>query len=130
MVREEDGLRPLEVRVAREIDLTGVGCAAHEHLLQLVHAHGDVAPFAAQVEAQVECDLVVAAAARVELGARRARQVGDAPLDGGVDVLVGRRERERSLGELLVDGVEGNRHGARFLLREEADAGEHGHVHA
>ncbi len=55
-----------------------------------------VAALAPEVQAQVERDLVVAAATGVQLGARRARDLGDAALDRGVDVFVGRRERERA----------------------------------
>ena len=46
------------------------------------------------VEPQVGGHLVVAAPARVELGAGRTGQLGDPPLDRGVDVLVGRQELE------------------------------------
>ncbi len=46
-------------------------------------------------QAQVGRDLVVAAARRVQLGAGGAGELGDPPLDRGVDVLVGGDERER-----------------------------------
>ena len=51
-------------------------------------------------------DLVVAAPAGVELGAGGARELGDPALDRGVDVLVGRRERERAVVQLDADAVE------------------------
>ena len=52
--------------------------------------------FALDVEPQVGGDLVVAAPARVQLGAGGTGQLGDPALDRGVDVLVGRLEHERA----------------------------------
>ena len=60
----------------------------------------------ARVEAKIGRDLVVAAATGVELRADVTRHLGDAPLDGGVDVLVARLEDERLRSELLTDAVE------------------------
>ena len=107
VVRKQDRLRALQVRVARERDLgrllgplqRAVVCSSWMRRIEL-------AALAAEVQAQVERDLVVAAAAGVQLGARVARDLGDAPLDRGVDVFVGRRERERAGRQLLLDAVE------------------------
>ena len=88
------------------------------------------APFAPQIQAQVERDLVVAAAAGVQLGAGRARDLGDAAFDRGVDVFVGRRERERARRELLLDPSERGGDDLPLLLVEQPDALEHVHVRA
>ena len=95
VVREQHGLGALQVRVAGQRDLGRLPRALQQHALQLVDPRRDRPALAAQVEAHVERDLVVAAATGVQLGTDRARDLGDPPLDRGVDVLVARRERER-----------------------------------
>ena len=75
-----------------------------------------VAALAPEVQPQVERDLVVAAAAGVQLGAGRARDLGDPALDRGVDVLVGRCERERAARQLLLDSIERGDHDAALLV--------------
>ena len=87
-----------------------------------------VAALAPQIEPHVERDLVVAAAAGVQLGAAVTGDLGDAPFDRGVDVFVGRRERERTVGELLLDPIERGRDDAALLLAQQSDAREHLHV--
>ena len=88
------------------------------------------ATFAAEVEPHVERDLVVATSAGMQLGAGRARDLGDAALDRRVDVFVGRRERERARRELLVDTRQGRRDHLPLLLGEQADRFQHLHVRA
>ena len=79
----------------------------------------------ADVEAQVESDLVVAAPTGVELGPGRAGQFGDPALDGRVDVLVERQERERAAVDLGLHPAERGGHDRPLLLGEEPDAGQH-----
>src|SRR5690349_14899918 len=101
MVREEHRLGALQVRVTGQVGVAGVTRALQQYLLQ-TGERGDLRlALAAQPEPQRERDLVVAAAAGVQLGAGRAGDLGDAPFDRGVDVLVARDERERSRVELL-----------------------------
>ncbi len=68
--------------------------AAASTSLQVEDALGHPSELAAGVEPQVGGHLVVAAAAGVELGPDVAGELGDPPLDGGVDVLVARGEDE------------------------------------
>ena len=89
-----------------------------------------VAALAPHVEAEIERDLVVAAAPRVQLGAGRARDLGDAALDRGVDVLVGRGERERAFVQLQLDAVERGEDDRPLLVGEEPDVREHRDVGA
>ena len=130
VVRQQDRLGALEVREAGQRDFGRLVRAPEEHLLQRVDAGHLLTTFAAHVQPQVECDLVVAAAAGVQLGAGRPRDLRDAPLDRGVDVFVARHERERAVGQFLLDAVErGDDH--RLLLRgEQPDAREHRDVRA
>ena len=130
MMREQHRLRALEVRVAGEVHVGGFLGPPHEHLLQLVDAPHLRETFAAQVQPHVERDLIVAAAAGVQLRAGRARDLGDAALDRGVDVFVGRRERERSRRQLLFDARERGVDHLALLLVEQADPLEHVHVRA
>ena len=74
VVRDEDRLGPLEMRVPGEVGVAGDRGAVDEDLGQVVGALGDVAAFAADEEPQGGDDLVVAAAAGVELGAGRVRR--------------------------------------------------------
>ena len=74
-MREQHRLGPLQVRVAGEVDVVGRGRrTSTQHLLQLVDARGDVGALAAHEQPQGGGDLVVAAAAGVELGARPPRR--------------------------------------------------------
>ena len=118
VVREQHRLRALQVGVARAGD---VGRVARRAAAAPLAARGCaptcVAPFAPHVQPQVERDLVVAAAAGVQLGAGRARDLGDPPFDRGVDVFVGRRERERARRQLLFDAIERGVDDRPFLAR-------------
>ena len=69
-------------------------------------------------------DLVVAAAPRVQLGADIADQLGDASLDGGVDVLVARGEHEFVRRELLFDDVERLDEGGHLAVGQDARLAE------
>jgi hypothetical protein len=60
----------------------------------------------------------------VQLGAGRAGQFGDPPLDRGVDVLVARYELEPSGRHLLFDRVESHQDPISFGTREQAGARE------
>ena len=96
MVREQHRLGALHVRVARQVHVGRFLGPPQEHGLELVDARRLHAALAAQEQSEVERDLVVAAAAGVQLGARRAGDLGDPALDRRVDVLVGGGERERA----------------------------------
>ncbi len=122
VVREQHRLRALEVRVAGEVDVVGGIRARHEHLLQPVHVGGDVGALAPEEQAQRGGDLVVAAATGVELRPRGPRQLGDPALDGGVDVLVGRRELERAVEQLGPDAVERGDDLGRLVVGEHPRA--------
>ena len=89
-----------------------------------------VAALAPHVEAEVERDLVVAAAPGVQLGAGPARDLGDAALDRGVDVLVGRGEGERAFVQLQLDAIERGVDDRPLLVGEETDVREHRDVRA
>ena len=95
-------LRPLQVRVPRHRP-RGVGGRLPREALDSVtdrcDASGGRRP---AVKANVEGDLVVPRPTRVQMSTGR-RDLGQAPLDSGVDVLVRVRELERALVELALD---------------------------
>ena len=74
------------------------------------------------VEPQAGGHLVVAAPPGVQLGADLAGELGDPSLDRGVDVLVGRLELERPVGELAVDAVERASRSPRLRRRRATPA--------
>ena len=116
-------LRSLQVRIARQVRRPDLAGPLQQHPLQPHHPSGEGGELALAPEAQGRRDLVVAAAAGVELGAGRARQLGHAPFDGGVDVLVAGLERKRALPELLPHAVEGGPHQVRLVLAQDPRAG-------
>jgi hypothetical protein len=91
VVRQEHGLRALQVGVAREVHVLRRLRARQQHLLQPVDTGRDRCALAPEEPSERGGDLVVAATTGVQLGAGGAGELGDASLDGGVDVLVGRR---------------------------------------
>ena len=95
-----------------------------------MHRTRDVEPFPPHEQAQCGRDLVVATPAGVQLRARVARELGDATLDRGVDVFVGRRELERALGDLVLGAIERREHERAFVVGQQPDAGEHLDVRA
>ena len=109
-------LSPLQVRVGRHHRLEVRLGARQQQLLQAAQRRALALDHAAQVQAQVGHHLVVAAACRVELGARRAAELGQAALDRHVDVFVVAARREgarfdlgRDPGKAVVDRRAGRR---------------------
>ena len=88
VMSEQHGLRALHVRVAGEVRVARVRRPIEEHLLQRQDARRDDPQLALAPQPQRCRHLVVSAPARVELAARRARDLGDPAFDRGVDVLV------------------------------------------
>ena len=75
-------------------------------------------------QAEIGGDLIVAATCRVQLGAGGAGELGDPAFDRRVQILVRLEERERVVGQLGFDGVEGGEHRISFRLVEQTDRGE------
>ena len=109
VVRQQHRLCPLHVRVAGQVHVRRLAGPLRQHVLERHDLFGHADQGAPAPEAQCSGHLVVAAASRVDLGADVADQLGDAPLYGGMDVLVARREHEGVLLELLFDDVEQRR---------------------
>ena len=101
VMREQHRLRRLQMRVAGHDDV-GVcrGERGQARAAGRCSSVEDAADLVAQVQAQVERHLVVAAARRVQLAAGRADLLDQPPLDGHVDVLVGRARLKRAALEL------------------------------
>ena len=106
VMRKQHRLRPLEMRVARQVHVPCLTGAVQEDVLECHDIDGDGGERTSRPQAKVGGDLVVAAPSGVELGAHVTGKLGDAPLDGGVDILVVRCECERAGCELLADHVE------------------------
>ena len=119
------------MRIAREV-VVGAGAlrALEQHLLESVHPARRVGALALEEQAQSGGDLVVPTAAGVELRAGRPRELGDAALDRGVDVLVARTEHEGAVGELDADAIERGDHERRLFVGEQTCPREHRDVRA
>ena len=74
-----------------------------------MHSARGVGALALDEQAQRGGDLVVAAAAGVQLRAGGSRELGDAALDRGVDVFVAGPEHEQPVDELGTDLIERRR---------------------
>ena len=130
VVAELHRLGPLQVGVPGEVGIAGGIGAGEQHLLERQDRLGHLAQGALRVEPQVGGDLVVAAAAGVDLAAGGTGDLGDPPFDGGVDVLVGRAELEGAAGELLLHLVERGEDRRRLLTVEQAAPHQPAHVGA
>ena len=106
VVGQQDRLGPLQMGVAGQVGVPGLPARFEEHLLEVDDPAGPPEQRPLGEQPQVGGHLVVAAAAGVQPAADVAGDLGDPPLDGGVDVLVARLEHEGALGELLLDPVE------------------------
>ena len=127
---EQHGLRALQVRVARQDRVAGCIGARHEDLLQRVGAARDLPTFAAEPEAEIGGNLVVAAASGVELGASRSRELGHPSFHCGVDVLIRRGELEAAVTQLPIHRIESAEDRCDLRVAQQPDASEHAHVRA
>ncbi len=96
MVRQADRLRALAVRVARQQRVDVGLCLGQQCLSQIREQRYLLGGTLTEVQQRVGDHLVVAAAPGVEPPAGVADQLGQAPLDRGVDVLVALAEHERA----------------------------------
>ena len=118
MVGEIDGLRALEMRVAGDDHVRVPRPERHERPLHCAQRGGEGIGFVAQIEPQIERDLVVPAARSVELrpgGPDPPRQLG---LDIHVDVFQLRLEGKLPGLDLRPDFLQA-RHNLRALLRRQ-----------
>ena len=109
VVREQDGLRSLQVGVARQVDLAGFLSPLQQDLLEHDHVRPEGAQHALRVEPEVCGDLVVATPPSVETCPDVTGQLGHSAFDSRVDVLVAGSEDEAALDKLrfhLIKGCE------------------------
>jgi hypothetical protein len=121
-MRQQDGLGPLQVGVAGQVRarLQRLPGPARQHALKAQHRQRQLSQLAPAPQAQGSGHLVVAAPAGVQLGPGGTRQLRDPALHRGVDVLVGGREAEGSVGDLLLDHVERVEHGSGLVVVDQA----------
>ena len=125
MVREEDRLRTLQVRIARH-DHVGIALRRlDKRTLQIGNAaeHGE--RLAAHIEVRVERDLIVAATRRVQPAARLADRVGQTLLDVHVDVFERDRKVEVAALDVLQNVAQPRDDGIFIRFRDDAALGEH-----
>ena len=130
VMREIDRLRALQVRVAGHRPVQVRLGDAHDHRLQVLQRLDRPQRVGAREHRHVGGDLVVARARRVELAADRADDLGQPPLDGHVDVLVGVEEPELVGVELGLDAIEPVEQLVAVGLGDDPHRGEHRRVGA
>ncbi len=128
VVRERDRLRALQVRVAGQDGLLVLARAGDERALEPAERRVAAIAGGDDEEPLVERDLVVAAAAGVQVAGVGADELAEPPLDVGVHVLERRVEADLARRELGADLVEGGHDPARHRLRHDPLRGEHGDV--
>ena len=127
---EADGLRGLEVGAAGEDGVLMFFGAGHVYGGQFA---GEALPFAEPVgdeQAEVERDLIVAAAARVELLAHVAHEFGEAAFDVHVDVFQFFFPLEGAVLDFRAHGGEAGDELIGFLGADDALPGQHTRVGA
>jgi hypothetical protein len=87
--------RPRTSTTPGQVDPLDFDRPLEEHGLEVVDTSGDVEELAFAPQAQIRRDLVISTPRGVQFPARRPRQFGHPPLDGGVDVLITLDEHER-----------------------------------
>ena len=107
MVREQDRLSSLKVRVSREILVTRCLGTLDQDLLEHQHATCRLDDGSLRPETECRGDLIVAGAPSVQLRPGLSRDLGDPALDDGVNVLVLGQDLDRSVGDLAGDDIEG-----------------------
>ena len=124
MVREINGLRALQMRVAGNEHVCVLFAERDERALQLGDFSEQGNDFVPQPEADVEGDLVVARTGGVQFGSG-----GNAPGQFGLDVHVNvfkfQLPFEFAGADFFADGVESTNDGDAFLFRQHANFVEH-----
>ena len=107
VMREHDRLGSLEMGVPGQIRLAACHSPSEQRLTKPVDPMCNLDELTLGIQAQVGRDLIVAAATRVQTGARFTSQLSDASLDRRVNVFIGTVKRKRSGDEFCLNHVEG-----------------------
>src|SRR5262249_48050393 len=99
-----------------------------ELALERVDAGDDLFQFIPEIEAQVERDLIVAAARGMKLAAGGPDALDQAPLDVHMNVFVGGGEAKLSVVDLAANRLEPPHDAPRLARRDDALACEHARV--
>ena len=128
MVREGDGLRALEMRIARHYRLLVRLRDVAEGAYDVLYERGGLLALALEVEPRVERHLVVAAAGGVQLLARVAYPRGELRLHEGVYVLGGGVNLQRAGFQVGEDAAEALYYLRALGGRDYPALGEHARV--
>ena len=125
---ERDGLGALQVGIAgHDIRLVRLGLIGQRRDERL-RERDDLVRLRAQIHAQVERDLIVAAAGGVQALAGVADALGEHLLDEHVDILGGRVNLQRAGFEIVQDRLQAVDDRVRVGLRDDVLRAEHGRV--
>ena len=128
VVREVHRLGALEVGVARHPPVQVALGQLHERPHQALEQLPRLEAVGPDHHRHVRGHLVVARAGGVELPAHRPDDLGEAPLDSHVDVLVVFEDQEAVVLDLVADGLEAALDLLEVVIPDDSAAGEHARV--
>ncbi len=125
MMRQQHRLSALEMGIARHDDIKMFSCRPCQLALQRPQSVDDDLHFFAQIEPHVQRNLIVAAPRRMQFSSRGTDQLGQAPLDIHVNILVGLRKLKLAALDLALDILQPADDLAAFARRYDALLGQH-----
>jgi hypothetical protein len=123
-MRERDRLCPLQVRISRHESLHVSVCLFQQLGLQMGDLGLEIGNLLQYVQPLVGGDLVVPAAAGVQLARGGADDLPQSPFDGGVDVLIVRLDLKAAVSEFGMNLLQAIYELRRFVLSEDTGLGE------
>ena len=125
MMRERDGLRALQMRIAGHDRREVAPREANQRGAKFGDQRDHGGQLVAQIQPQVERDLIVARTPGVQLAPGLADQRDQPALDREVDVFIGNVEFEQAPLDLIFDTLESADDRTHFAGLEQADFREH-----
>ncbi|OPZ78737.1 MAG: hypothetical protein BWY79_00694 [Actinobacteria bacterium ADurb.Bin444] len=128
MVADCHRLRPLQVCVAGHNRILQLRGAPEQDLHDFEDALQVAADCRTQVQLQIQCNLIVAAAGRVDFATHRSHQLGEASFHRHVYVFVTEFPGELALGDLPLHFIQAVQQDVAFAAAEKAYVAKHAHV--
>tara|TARA_B100000161_G_scaffold204788_1_gene149975 strand:+ start:131 stop:559 length:429 start_codon:yes stop_codon:yes gene_type:complete len=119
MVRKHDRLRTLQVRVSRQVRITGLTSPIKQDTLKVDDTRCNLSNRLLGPQSQIGCNLIITATRCVQTRPSISGNLGNPSFNCGVDVFIAVTKLKRSSGELLVDGLKGIEHALNLIRRQD-----------